>query len=178
MNLDFLRRWLGETTTVTALRADLAEAKRSLARCQLALRSVRAQQRGNEGRYRETEDHNDWLRKEIAALRAVANLPDEPGKSPICNKIRLRDQAEAAAFARRVEAENHLDTGTLTGYACQACPRQIVSTERFWHITHTDPAQRGTRAPKPPRRSPGLITHASPADVARLHAKTRGVVNG
>lgn len=178
MNLDRLRRWLGEPADVTAVRADLADTRRALGRCQLVLRTVRDQQRVNEARYRHTEDLNTMLVAQVAALRALAALPDEPDQAVRCKKIRLRDHDEADTFARRVEQDKDLEPNSLTAYACDDCPRQPVSLTKFWHVYNRDPDLRTYRRPAPTVHTQGLRTHVTPAVMANVKRKISGGTNG
>lgn len=108
-----------------------------------------------------------------AGCRSIVTALIEPGLTEQCTKVRLRDHAEAEVFAARVLA----DTGVpAEPYKCRRCPRQPVSLQAFWHITHADPAKRSLRGKdKPPATAaPALMRHVTPADVARMRSRTDG----
>lgn len=137
-----------------AARAQLAAARLSALRVTVeAVALVRQAQRHAEG------------------CRAVVGMLIEPGWGEQCHKIRLRDEEEAWHFAVRVEAETGVE---MDVHKCRFCPRQPVSLEPFWHVTHMDKAKRGQHG-KADRPQPSqLLRHVSPADVARMRERTRG----
>lgn len=117
-------------------------------------------------------EDNDWLRHVEAHTRALFDQLVEPGQVDGCTKVRLRDETEAEAFARHVERETGDPEGTLIGYRCRYCPRQPVTLDKFWHVTHRNPALRGKRAKDKyrtnRRRELGGFT---PADLARMNER-------
>ncbi len=179
MNLDFLRRWLGETRTMQTLRLDLCDAELRALQHQINYLRLRRLLRSNETRYARVDDLNAVL---AAANRAHLNdmaLLLEPVKAVRCDKTRLRDADEAAEWARRTETAKNLAAGTLTGYDCHDCPRHPLTLERYWHVTNVDVDLRGNRSnPKRGQRPPRLLSHATPGDIARLKAKTQGGHHG
>lgn len=113
---------------------------------------------------REAERMADGCRSILSALF-------EPGLTEQCTKVRLRDRQEAETFGARVFAE----TGTPTeAYKCRRCPRQPVSTDAFWHITHANPSKRGQRGKADPPQPPRLLNHVTPATVAALWSRVNG----
>lgn len=103
--------------------------------------------------------------------RAVVGMLIEPGQREQCAKVRLRDEEEAWHFAARVQSVTGVE---MDVHKCKFCPRQPVSLQPFWHITHMDPAKRGQRGKADPPQSARLLHHVSPADVARMRDRTRG----
>lgn len=96
----------------------------------------------------------------------------EPGMSEQCTKVRLRTEEEALEFAARVVADTG-QSGELRVYRCTRCPRQPVSLDRFFHITHADPAKQGQRGKADGVRPKKLLQHVTPADIARMHGVAR-----
>lgn len=103
--------------------------------------------------------------------RAVVDMLIEPGQRENCSKVRLRDEEEAWWFASRVEGETGIAMGV---HKCKFCPRQPVSLEPFWHITHADKALRGKGAQGSKPQVGNLAQHVTPADVARMRDRARG----
>jgi hypothetical protein len=103
--------------------------------------------------------------------RAVLGALFEPGLTEQCTKVRLRDQADADAFAARVQSETGVAMET---YRCRRCPRQPVSLEAFWHVTHADPTKRSQNGKADPSQPARLLRHVSPADIAAMRAKAAG----
>jgi hypothetical protein len=105
-----------------------------------------------------------------AGCRTILGLLIEPGRVEQCSKVRLRDEDEAWAFADRVQSETGVD---MDVHKCRFCPRQPVTLEPFWHITHADPSKRGQRGKADPQQPSLLRRHVSPDDVARMRERTR-----
>lgn len=105
-----------------------------------------------------------------AGCRAIVLQLIEPGRVEQCTKVRLRSEDEAKEFAARMLADTGVETEP---HRCRYCPRQPVSLETFWHITHVDPAKRGQKGRDEPIRSPRLLDHVTPADVAAMRARAR-----
>lgn len=103
--------------------------------------------------------------------RAVVGMLIEPGWGEQCHKVRLRDEEEAWYFAARVQAETGAET---TVHKCKFCPRQPVSLQPFWHVTHADKAKRGQYGRADQKQPARLLDHVSPADVARMRDRARG----
>jgi hypothetical protein len=103
--------------------------------------------------------------------RAIVGVLIEPGQRENCSKVRLRDEEEAWWFASRVQGETGIE---MAVHKCKFCPRQPVSLEPFWHITHADRALRGKGATGSQPKPGNLAQHLTPADVARMRAKARG----
>jgi hypothetical protein len=113
---------------------------------------------------RESERMADGCRSILSALI-------EPGVTEQCTKIRLRDRGEGEAFAARITMETGVE---VEPYKCRRCPRQPVSVEAFWHVTHVDPAKRGQHGKADPPQPPRLLRHVTPADVAAIRARVNG----
>jgi len=156
MTWNWVRRLLGESTTLVAVRADTArlsaeldEARAEITRLRLARVAAANTDRG---------------------LRALIDVLIEPAAVEGCRKVRLPDTPAAAAFAVRLAADLGDPAGTFEPYACPLCPRQPLTGARYRHVRHVDPARRGLRSGwRRPR--PGIAaTHLDPAAVARLRA--------
>lgn len=109
-----------------------------------------------------------------ASTRKILTDLIEPPQIGECVKVRLRSREEASAFARRVERESGADEGALEAVQCKRCPRQPVSTEKFWHIRHARPSQRNQHGSQYARSRPRELGRISPADVAKMRAKLGG----
>lgn len=116
-----------------------------------------------------------WQAAEIAyrhadGARALMWSMTEPEGVEGCVKVRLRDETEALTFAARVRA----DTGVACEpYPCRLCPRQPVSTAKFWHVRSIDPQQRGRRR-GPHRHQALLLRHVSTEEIDALRARLFG----
>lgn len=107
----------------------------------------------------------------VEGCRTVVGMLIEPGWGEQCHKVRLRDEEEAWHFAARVQGETGVE---MDVHKCRFCPKQPVSLQAFWHVTHMDKAKRGQRG-KADRQQPSrLLEHVSPADVARMRDRARG----
>lgn len=131
--LDWLRRRLGESAELAAVRADLTEVQRQQAVTVQALLARTA----------ERDAAAEVLRKADAAVARAY----EPATGEDCTKVRLRDQDEAVAYAVRVEQDLCLPAGAMHAYPCRKCPRQPVAGTRYWHVGNTEAAQRTGRNP-------------------------------
>lgn len=127
---------------------------------------------------RQREWHADGLRKQHEHYRALleqiiledrasvqgvhdgmaAALADllEPRRVEGCEKVRLHTEAEATAFARRVERDTGAPEGALGIYSCKDCPRNPVTNSRFLHIYNISFENRGKVWELPP--APALPT--------------------
>lgn len=181
--LNWLRSLLGESAELAQLRTDLSNTRAKLAITRHQVRYHQVQQLAAIILARAAQAQAaalaavlaDVAHRQVGLARVVDELL-EPAASPICDKVRLRDRDEAAAFARRVEQQLGLLRGAMVQYRCKACPRHPLSLDRFWQITNSDPERRGYRNPnKPrPRRGPGLITHVDPARLQALRNSLGG----
>jgi len=155
--MSWLRRWLGESREMAELRREVIALRAEVAAARAcAAGAVASQWRAG---------------RRAALLRGLVDRLIEPGQVDECSKVRLRDRLEAEQFARSAEHDRGLPTGALMGYRCMRCPRQPVSLARYWHITHTDPAQRGLRGTQHRLSGPGLLSHITPDTVRLLRAK-------
>lgn len=102
--------------------------------------------------------------------RAVVGMLIEPGWGEQCHKVRLRDEEEAWHFAAQLQADTGVETDV---HKCRFCPRQPVSLQPFWHVTHADASKRGQRGKADPPRQAKLTRHVTPSDVARMRERTR-----
>lgn len=158
--LDLLRRWLGESAQLRETRADLHRTFGLLV-------SARA----------ERDAARDLLRAADDAVRRA----HEPAVGD-CDKIRLRDSDEAAAYAVHVEQDLCLPAGAFTVYPCRTCPRHPLSGDRFWHIANADPgkrtsnpvarkAERAARARRHAQNGQLVRQRISPEVIARLRGR-------
>jgi hypothetical protein len=109
-----------------------------------------------------------------ASTRKILTDLIEPPQIGECVKVRLRSREEAEAFARRVEHESGAEDGTLQAVACKRCPRQPITTEKFWHIRHVRPSQRNLNGSQYARSRPRELGRISPADIAKLKNRLDG----
>lgn len=118
--IDWLRRWIGPDR---ATRATLATLHAEVARL---------------------TDEYAGVRKGYGTLdRTIAEMLERPsGPAVACDKIRLRDRAEATRFARHVEQCTGRVVGALDAYRCGTCPRQPMTEARYWHIANVAAADR------------------------------------
>ena len=100
-----------------------------------------------------------WLRRQAANYIGITRylLAAEHARAE-------RDEANARAIAATQECRP---------YRCQVCPRQPVTTERFWHISTVNPRRKGTRG-GPHRHPKLLLRHVSPEDMDALKARLFG----
>lgn len=166
--LDRVRGWLGESQELTEVRAELARAATRML-------AVVAERDGALAWMREDRQAcADLVRAADAAVRRA----HEP-VSEHCDKIRLRDQDEAAAFAILTEQDLCLQPGSFTVYRCAVCPRHPVTSDRAWHVANADPtrrtsnptarrAERAARAKRSAQNGQLVKQRISPEIVARL----------
>jgi hypothetical protein len=117
----------------------------------------------------------DEVRAREASTRKLFTDLIEPPTVGECIKVRLRSRNEADAFARRVERESGAPVGALEAVQCRRCPRQPVTTEKFWHIRHVRPSQRNLHGSQYAHSRPRELGRISPADMAKLKARFGGV---
>lgn len=103
--------------------------------------------------------------------RAIVGMLIEPGWGEQCHKVRLRDEEEAWHFAAMVQADTGVETDV---HKCKFCPRQPVSLQPFWHVTHADKSKRGQHGKADPPRPAKLMRHVTPGDVAKMRDRARG----
>jgi hypothetical protein len=87
----------------------------------------------------------------LADMNVAVDALLEPARHPDCNKIRLRNKAEAEAFARRLEEDTGREHGSLEGYRCTVCPRQPAldrqqSPGRYYHVRNRARGERSSGA--------------------------------
>ncbi|MEU0468946.1 hypothetical protein ABZ215_33495 [Amycolatopsis sp. NPDC006131] len=139
-----------------------------------ALTDMTARALTAEDRAEELARENEHLRSLEASTRKLLTDLIEPPPVGDCIKVRLRSRDEAEAFARRVERESGAEPGTMEAVQCKRCPRQIISSERFWHIRHVRPSQRNRNGAQYARTRPRELGRISPADIARIRNRVEG----
>lgn len=100
----------------------------------------------------------------------------EPAPGEGCTKVRLWDETEAEAFARKVERESGQPARSLKSYRCRICPPQPLTPARYWHVGHVREGERGDkgrrkRAGRKRLPTAPLTQTPKPSDIAKLRQK-------
>lgn len=117
------------------------------------------------------EDELSATQRMNQSLTDTMRMLLEPNRDDACQKVRLRDKDEAAAFGRHVETANGTPAGTLEPYKCRDCPRQPVTLAYFWHVRHVNRTKRGLGAKQYATTRPREMGRITPENIARLKGK-------